>query len=300
MRLFYWETAEGPNNFGDALNPWLWPRELADLVGPDGPWLVGIGSLLGDVRPFPEDDLKVVLGAGCGYGRPPALDASWRVYGVRGPLTATQLDLPADAVLCDPAILVGRHFDHAAVPKAAPVALMLHWRSVNAAWRAVARKLGWVFVDPRDPPEQVMRNIAGAELLLTEALHGAIVADAFRVPWTPIRTSAEVLGFKWDDWCASVGLTYEPLPLWPLYQQPERDTPARRTGRAIKRLLVERALREAARQQPRLSAPAELDAAVGRLDAALDRLRADARRGEFRGFAPVSRAGGGSPPAGAG
>src|SRR5690606_18376921 len=104
---------------------------------------------------------------------------------------------------------------------------------------------------------------------------GAIVADAFRVPWTPIRTSAEILAFKWEDWCASVGLAYEPLPLWPLYQRPERDTTARRTGRAIKRLLVERALRDAARQQPRLSAPAELAAAVGRLDAALDRLRAD-------------------------
>jgi succinoglycan biosynthesis protein ExoV len=260
---------------------------------------VGIGSLLGDVRPFPEDGLKLVLGAGAGYGQPPRLDASWRVYGVRGPLTAARLDLPADAALSDPAILAGRHFDHAAVPKRAPVALMLHWRSVNTAWRAVARKLGWAFVDPRDPPAQVMRDIAGAELLLTEALHGAIVADAFRVPWIPIRASAEILAFKWEDWCASVGLAYEPVPLWPLYQRPERDTAARRTGRALKRLLVERALRDAARQEPRLSTPAELEAAVRRLDGALDRLRADARRREFRGAVPVSRAGGGRPPAGA-
>jgi succinoglycan biosynthesis protein ExoV len=301
VRLFYWETAEGPNNFGDALNPWLWPRELGSgLVGNDGPWLVGIGSLLGDVRPFPEDGLKLVVGAGSGYGRLPVLDRAWRVYGVRGPLTAARLDLPPEAAACDPAILVGRHFDYGAVPRRAQVALMLHWRSVNTAWRALARKLGWTFVDPRDTVENVMRDIAGAELLLTEALHGAIVADAFRVPWTPIRTSPEILGFKWEDWCASVGLAYEPVGVWPLYHRPERDTTARRTGRAIKRLLVERELKDAARRPPQLSSRPEFEGAVGRMDAALDRLREDSARGEFRGLVPVSREGGEARRAGGG
>ncbi len=299
MRLFYWETAEGPNNFGDALNPWLWPRELGpDLVGNDGPWLVGIGSLLGDVRPFPGGGLKLVAGAGAGYGRPPTLDGDWRVYGVRGPLTAARLDLPAEAAACDPAILVGRHFAYGAVAKRAKVALMLHWRSVNPAWHGVARNLGWTFVDARGKPEDVMRDIAGAELVLSEALHGAIVADAFRVPWIPIRTSAEILAFKWEDWCASVGLAYEPVAVWPLYPGRVRASAARRAGRALKRLLVERELKEAARRQPVLSRSTDLDRATARLDAALDRLREDARRGEFRGLVPVSPAGDGSRRAG--
>jgi len=301
VRLFYWETAEGPNNFGDALNPWLWPRELGPgLVGKDGPWLVGVGSLLGDVRPFPEDGLKLVVGSGAGYGRLPAVDGTWRVYGVRGPLTASRLDLPPEAAACDPAILVGRHFDYGAVPRRAQVALMLHWRSVNTAWRLMARQLGWTFVDPRDSPENVMRGIAGAELLLTEALHGAIVADAFRVPWTPIRTSPEILGFKWEDWCASVGLAYEPVGVWPLYRRPERDSTARRTGRAIKRLLVERELKDAARRRPQLSAPAEFERAVGRADEMLDRLREDAGRGAYHGLVPVNPAGDGWRRAGGG
>ena len=103
MRLHYWQTRAPPNNFGDELNPWLWPRVLGPRVlGDDGPWLVGIGSLLGDVLPFPDGELKLVMGSGAGYGTPPALDASWRIYAVRGPRTARLLGLPLDTVATDP------------------------------------------------------------------------------------------------------------------------------------------------------------------------------------------------------
>lgn len=198
MRLHYWQTAAPPNNFGDELDPWLWPRELGPRVlGDDGPWLVGIGSLLGDVLPFPDGELKLVMGSGAGYGTPPALDASWRIYAVRGPRTARLLGLPPDTVATDPGILARRHFPWASVPRETPVALMLHWRSTNDAWRTMAADLGWRFVDSRAGPERAMRLIAGTGLLLTEALHGAVVADAFQVPWTPLRTSEEILPFKW-------------------------------------------------------------------------------------------------------
>ena len=46
--------------------------------------------------------------------------------------------------------------------------------------------------------------------MITEALHGAIVADALRVPWMPVSSYHTILPFKWEDWCRSVGLAYAP------------------------------------------------------------------------------------------
>ena len=61
-----------------------------------------------------------------------------------------------------------------------------------------------------------MTAIAQTEVLLAEAMHGAIVADALRVPWIPLCTSARILNFKWLDWCASLNLDYRPSFLSPL------------------------------------------------------------------------------------
>jgi succinoglycan biosynthesis protein ExoV len=284
VRLFYWEPSNGPNNFGDALNTWLWPRELGAGVHDRGPWLVGIGSLLGEVRPFPTDDLKLVLGAGAGYGRVPGLDDSWRVYAVRGIHTARQLGLPAAVAATDPGVLVRRHFPWASAPRRSRVALMLHWRSANDVWQALAAELGWTYVDPMAGPDAVMAAIAGAELLVTEALHGAVVADAFRVPWVPIRTSREVLEFKWGDWCSSVGLEYAAATVLPVYSASGAENVAQGARRLIKRLVVEQQLRTAARRRPLLSTEEALVRAEGRLDAALARLREDDARGEYRGW----------------
>src|SRR3569623_1144475 len=50
---------------------------------------------------------------------------------------------------------------------------------------------------------------------MTEAIHGAIVADTLRVPWIPVACSPEVAPFKWIDWTQSLGLDYRPIRLPP-------------------------------------------------------------------------------------
>jgi succinoglycan biosynthesis protein ExoV len=47
-------------------------------------------------------------------------------------------------------------------------------------------------------------------------MHGAIAADALRIPWIPIITSPRMLTFKWQDWCSSLGLKYKPYYILPL------------------------------------------------------------------------------------
>ena len=43
------------------------------------------------------------------------------------------------------------------------------------------------YVDPASGPRHVVDAIRSARLVVTSAMHGAIVADAFRVPWIRVR-----------------------------------------------------------------------------------------------------------------
>jgi succinoglycan biosynthesis protein ExoV len=49
--------------------------------------------------------------------------------------------------------------------------------------------------------------------VLTEAMHGAIVADTLRVPFVPLVSSREISSFKWMDWTLSMDLPYRPIRL---------------------------------------------------------------------------------------
>jgi succinoglycan biosynthesis protein ExoV len=95
-----------------------------------------------------------------------------------------------------------------------------HSKMANDAWLEVCRQIGWRYIDPSWEIQQVLDEIAVSRVLATEAMHGAIVADALGVPWVPVITSPGILTFKWQDWCSSIGLPYRPnyiMPLWKLY-----------------------------------------------------------------------------------
>jgi succinoglycan biosynthesis protein ExoV len=73
---------------------------------------------------------------------------------------------------------------------------------------------GLVFIDPRDDPRDVLAAVARCRLLLSEALHGVIVADAVRVPWVAISPFAAIHAAKWHDWATamSTSIAFEVLP----------------------------------------------------------------------------------------
>jgi succinoglycan biosynthesis protein ExoV len=88
-------------------------------------------------------------------------------------------------------------------------------------WAEAASMAGFGLVDPRGTPEQVIAALAGASLVLTESLHGAILADAFGVPWRGFAVSRNFSTAKWADWSASLGIAADvtlvpppdPMPL---------------------------------------------------------------------------------------
>ncbi len=215
MQLYSWQ-GEAPN-FGDELNHLLWPALLPGFFDDDTSKIVlGIGSVL-DCR-HSRIVTKIVLGAGYGgYQKPPRLDRSWIIHWVRGPRTAVILGLPKILGLGDPAMLLP------CVPglfeiidaRSRSIGFMPHFESLaRGAWEAVASMADMTLIDPRWPPKQVLAAIAGCSLLLSEAMHGVIVADALRVPWIALRPQARAHRPKWLDWVGALDLdlSFRPLP----------------------------------------------------------------------------------------
>lgn len=206
MKLIYFRGAV--SNFGDELNTYLWQRLLpAGFLDEDEAELfLGIGSIIGDYPP--EAAKKYVVGSGFGgYTKPPNMsDGRWTVVFVRGPRTAELLGLPPEKAICDSAILLRR----LALPAPAAglgIGYMPHFQSLERGlWAEACRRAGLRLIDPTAPVEQVLAEIRGVKVLITEAMHGAIVADALRVPWLAVKPIHAQHHWKWLDWADSLGI----------------------------------------------------------------------------------------------
>jgi succinoglycan biosynthesis protein ExoV len=216
MKLFYYNGKQQSiktGNFGDDLNPWIWNRLIPDLLDDNGKTIfVGIGTLLNEHLPLAQ---KIIFGSGVGYGTPPRVEDSWHLYFVRGQLSAKALEISTDSALTDSAILV-RHLYQTSEKKLYKAAYMPHFTEVvynGQAWQELCHSLNIHYIDPTAPVEQVLVEIDRSEVLYTEAMHGAIVADALRVPWVAVKTKADILDFKWNDWLSNLQVPYQPFRL---------------------------------------------------------------------------------------
>lgn len=204
MKLTYYD--EVPSNFGDELNAWMWPQILPDdfLNNDESEIFLGIGSILWDN--LPRTALKHVMGSGYGsYTDPPNVSSSdWNVVWVRGPLTAKTIKVDQSKAITDSAVLI-RETTLPEPDKTIDIAFMPHFQSIGRGkWDQVCDTAGITFLDPTDDPVSLMSKISGANLVITEAMHGAIVSDALRTPWIGIRPFSERHRPKWGDWAASV------------------------------------------------------------------------------------------------
>lgn len=211
MKLYYYIDKRG--NFGDDLNPWLWPKLIPNLINEDDSELfVGIGTLLNNN--VPQSPNKIVFGSGVGYGTAlPSVDEKWKFYCVRGPLTAARLGLPCSYAITDPAALVSTLY-RANDSKRSGIAFIPHHVSAwNLDWARVCRDVGVRYIDPRKDVDTVLGEISKSSAIITEAMHGAILADSFRIPWMPVILYDHILQAKWQDWAQSLDIEYSPIRL---------------------------------------------------------------------------------------
>ncbi len=220
MKVIYYKSPRG--NFGDDLNPLLWREvlppacfDVEDVV------LLGIGSIFRDDFLSPPATVRkrvFVLGSGAGTGPLPSQwpNHDWSILAVRGPLTGRLIGMPDKAITDSAALLATTPALKPDVPRGGRVVFMPHYNSVAySRWPEICDEVGFDFVDAHWPVERTLEALAGASLVMTEAMHGAIVADTLRVPWIPVACSPEVAPFKWIDWTQSLDLDYRPVSLPP-------------------------------------------------------------------------------------
>jgi succinoglycan biosynthesis protein ExoV len=206
MKLIYFE--HDPPNFGDEVNRTLWHHLLPPgfLDDDEDQVFFGAGSILKARPDLPG--LKHVAGSGYGgYATAPDLaDGSWNVLWLRGPLTAERLGVETGLAICDSAILL-RATPLPEAKTGGGIAFMPHFESARRGdWDRVCAEAGITYLDPRGDVDDLIARIRGADLLLAEAMHGAIIADALRTPWVPLLPIHPSHRMKWNDWAASLGI----------------------------------------------------------------------------------------------
>jgi succinoglycan biosynthesis protein ExoV len=288
MQLYHYR--DRAPNFGDELNAWLFPRLLPPgcFTRPGNTLFLGIGSILFDTHP--QTLRKLVFGSGYGgYTQAPKLDDTWDIRFVRGRMTASALGLTPDHAVGDSAILLAG-LDLKRAPRPGHRLYMPHLDSAcDGAWAGVAKAAGLHYVDPRAPVDDILAEILSAELVVSEAMHGAIVADALRVPWVGVRPQQAVHHAKWQDWGSALGLLprLHPVPASNALEALLRASAGRRglqrrlrwrmrhrqtLGSTVFRGAAAEALGRAASAEPQLSADEPLAASLARMQAEVARL----------------------------
>ncbi len=223
MNLYYFRDPVG--NFGDDLNPWLWPKLLPGLLEMEkenvqsNTIFVGIGTLINER--IPDNPHKIVFGAGVGYGEVPDVhNGKWDIVCVRGPLSAEKLKIPKEKGITDGAALL-LTIEHKNIAQLRDkISFMSHRKSAECGdWKSCCHSVGINYIDPRESVDYCLQEIRSSSLLITEAMHGAIVSDLFRVPWIPVRSYSHLLDFKWVDWCKSLNLEYSPTKIPKLWRR---------------------------------------------------------------------------------
>jgi succinoglycan biosynthesis protein ExoV len=271
MKLFYYKHPCG--NFGDDLNPWIWDTLAPELFDDDdSQLLVGIGTLINDKAP--ARPTKLVFGSGVGYNGTPVIDDRWKFYCVRGPRSAQFLKLDPALAISDPAVLLTQVAGPAPEPTGKVYFMPHHGSLGNADWRPVCAAAGIEFLDPSDDARDTVHKIRGARLVIAEAMHAAIVADAFRIPWIPVSCYDHILDFKWRDWCESLSMDYRPTALPSLWDMERQLSFADRAKGKLKRTL-----RGAGVWSQQWTPPVPATSNQREIDAASERLAGLARNG---------------------
>lgn len=228
MDLCYYNSERG--NFGDDLNPYILNHFLEDYEkSDDGTILFFIGTILARefiknrghlINDFDKRQ-KIIFGSGVRFlNKPIKLDDKWDIKFLRGPLSSLSLKNDCSSFITDPAYLIREvPFFKSLVskPKKYKLSLMPHFLSVDKLnWNELCAERNINFINPSEKNvEIILSEIAQSEMIVTEAMHGAIVADAFRIPWKRFNFFSHfnetdlVSEVKWSDWLFSVKLDHE-------------------------------------------------------------------------------------------
>jgi succinoglycan biosynthesis protein ExoV len=218
VRLIHYKAAKG--NVGDDFSAWMFSRLLSTPLNEKASSvLFGVGSILDRrfLQGTPERYSVFGSGARSRHDVPDTTVGDWRIYAVRGPLTARALGLPCDRAVCDPGVLAPTLYPVVPDPQA-EIGIVPYYTASTDLWSAVARREGWKIVSPHLGVEDFITALCTCRKVFCESMHGAIFADAYGIPWRPLSATGQqnegrTHAFKWTDWASSVGLGFDSLKL---------------------------------------------------------------------------------------
>jgi len=202
----YWHVVRP--NFGDDVNPTFFAKLHGGRVRFAGdrraPHVLGAGSILRHAGPA-----SVVCGSGF-LQRPDAPIRAREIVAVRGVLSAEGCGGGPAPLLGDPLVLVDQFVTRPAARRA--FGYVPHVTSV-ARWRRLAGAAGHV-IDPAWSPWRTIAEIAACDVVVSQSLHGLIVADALGIPNVWVAPSDMMSGgrFKFDDYFSTLDRVKEPVP----------------------------------------------------------------------------------------
>jgi pyruvyltransferase len=202
LNVFWWRWRHPvETNFGDEISVPILER----LTGRGIRWapyadaeLIAAGSVLTDIRDLDADrtSFPEFWGTGFLWPYPDPIPAGVRPRAVRGRLTAAHFpeELRETMALGDPGILSDMLLD-SPVGKRYRIGVVPHYRDVaHPAVRDLVSRPGVRFIDITWNPEEVVREIASCEVVLSSSLHGLIVSDAVGTPNAHLRMLESVGG----------------------------------------------------------------------------------------------------------
>ncbi len=199
----------GRPNFGDDINPTFFGMVSGQCTrfASDRrlPHLLGAGSILERATPT-----SVVCGSGLLQSPQRRVTPQPTLVAVRGERSLEAFAPRGDVFLGDPIVLVDAWATRG--ERRHRFGLVPHVRSVSR-WRQRNTR-GLHLIDPGLPPWQVVEEIGACETVLSQSLHGLIVADALGVPNVWIAPSRDMVGdrFKFDDYFSTLDVAKECVP----------------------------------------------------------------------------------------
>jgi succinoglycan biosynthesis protein ExoV len=203
-------------NAGDQISPVivqaLLGRKPRRAERGDNGVLFGVGSILHQTSCYTN---AVVWGSGCDPGRygTPKRDATY--LAVRGPMTRDLLEL-GSVPLGDPGFLMPRIFPCEPDPTG-DIAIAIHHSTAKRRLRDALfdpYRSKYRIIDPRDGWRRFITDICRSRFVFCQAMHGAIFAQAYGVPWAWWRgLYGRFVGFKWADFFASISVEPKSFPL---------------------------------------------------------------------------------------
>lgn len=121
-------------------------------------------------------------------------------------MTARILKLDQKYAIGDGALLLSNVYDKKCSKKYKCSFMPHHISEEFFNWREICDIIGLHYISPSGSILKCIDEIQESELIISEAMHGAIVADVLRVPWIPIKIYNHINEFKWQDWMMSLDL----------------------------------------------------------------------------------------------